>query len=292
MAHLTEAELIAYAAAKSAKVTPDKLKRWRAAKLLPLVERRGRGRASGIETLYPVEVGPWVVDLVEILSKDRSLKRAGWTLWLKGYPLNDHARAYMASYAKHADAMFYRMSRGEFDKTDPAIARIRAIPGIQSLINAGAGRPVLAADVAELNAYADKTSGGKAFPAKSEELPPRMQIWGNALSAASDQTLLQMRGEVLLLRFALEIALEREHVPPTPLLLLLWFGLTRLSPIGQAIWNALATGQMPQLLEKHRGDLEVIDSLIRIARNHLSHVTTAQYDHQGIDALDTRSIND
>ena len=39
-------------------------------------------------------------------------------------------RAYMASYAKHADAIFYRMSRGEFDKTDPAIGRIPDHSGI------------------------------------------------------------------------------------------------------------------------------------------------------------------
>ena len=46
MAYLTEAELIAYAAPKGAKVTPDKLKRWRAAKLLPPTVRRGRGRLA------------------------------------------------------------------------------------------------------------------------------------------------------------------------------------------------------------------------------------------------------
>lgn len=266
MAYFTEDELIAFAASRGAKVTPGKLKRWRAVKLLPPTVRRGRGRASGIETLYPVEAGPWVVDLVEILAKDRSLKWAGWMLWLKGYPLTHHARGFMADYARRADALFYRLARGDFDKTDPAMRRLRNIPGMRAVANAMSGQSVPLDDVAALNQFAVKAGGESVHLASPHEMPPRFNAWGDILEKVPDATLIAMRGEVLLLRLVLEVILERENVPPTPLLLLLWFGVTRLSPIGAVVANALATGQVPQLIEHYRGDLTAANELFRLLR--------------------------
>ena len=258
---LTEPDLIAYAASRGVAITSSQLKRWRAEKLLPPVARPGRGRAKGRETLYPVEAGPWVVDLARILAADRSLRRAGWAMWVKGYPLIDHARSYLVDSAERIEAFFYRLASGDFDKESPVFSEARRSAAFRVILKSGSGLPVTATDIDEYNATVESMAPGLVPPAKANEFPPRMTAWGAAIANAPDEVLRKVRDEVLILRFALEIVLDLKGAPPTAPLMLLWFGITQMTPVGQQVRReigvALATGHVSQLLDRLRPSFDV-----------------------------------
>lgn len=266
----TESELIGYAASKGAPVSPAQLKRWRQRKLLPPVTQRGLGQGRGTETLYPAEAGPWVVDLWQILAADRSIERAGWSLWLKGYPLMDHARSYLVGSAERVEALFYRLASGDFDKESPVFAEARRSAAFRAILKAGSGLPVSATDLEEYNTTVENVAPGVFPPAKADEFPPRMTAWGAAIAKAPDEVLRSVRDEVLMLRFALEIVLDLKDAPPTAPLMLLWFGVTRMSPVGQQIRReigiAVATGRVSQLLERLRPSFDVARRLLKPLR--------------------------
>jgi hypothetical protein len=267
---LTEPGLIAYAASRGVVITPSQLKRWRAEKLLPPVTRPGLGRAKGRETLYPAEAGPWVVDLAQILAADRSLSRAGWAMWLKGYPLIDYARSYLVDSAERMEAFFYRLASGDFDKESPVFAEARRRAAFRVILKAGSGLPVSAIDIDEYNTSIENMAPGLVPPAKAGEFPPRMTAWGAAIANAPDEVLRSVRDEVLILRFALEILLDLKDAPPMAPLMLLWFGVTQMTPVGQQVRReigiAVATGRVSQFLDRLRPSFDVARRVLKPLR--------------------------
>lgn len=266
----TESELIGYAASKGAPVSPAQLKRWRQRKLLPPVTQRGLGQGRGTETLYPADAGPWVVDLRQILAADRNIKRAGWSLWLNGYPLIDHARSYLVDAAERIEALFYRLASGDLDKESPVFAEARRSAAFRAILKAGSGLPVSATDLEEYNATVEHIAPGLVPPAKADEFPPRMTAWGAAIANAPDDLLRSVRDEVLMLRFALEFVLDLKDPPPAAPLMLVWFGVTRMSPAGQQLRReigiAIATGRVSQLLDRLRPSFDVARRLLKPLR--------------------------
>lgn len=267
---LTQPGLIAYATSRGVVITPSQLKRWRAEKLLPPVTRPGLGRAKGRETLYPAETGPWVVDLAQILAADRNLRRAGWAMWLKGYPLIDHARSHLVDSAGRIEAFFYRLASGDFDKDSPVFAEARRSAAFRVTLKAGSGLPVTATDLDEYNATVENLAPGLVPPAKADEFPPRMAAWGAAIAKAPDEVLRKVRDEVLILRFALEIVLDLKDAPSTAPLMLFWFGITQMTPTGQQVRReidvAVATGRISQLLDRLRPSIDVARRVLKPLR--------------------------
>jgi hypothetical protein len=68
-------------------VTPATLARWHRDGLLPLPTVRSLGRGRGTETLYPNGTEDQFVELCKFRMRNRSLDRAAWSLWWKGFTL-------------------------------------------------------------------------------------------------------------------------------------------------------------------------------------------------------------
>jgi hypothetical protein len=266
----TEPSLIAYAGSQGVKVTPAQLKRWRLAALLPPIARRGLGRGVGTETRYPIAAGRWVVDLGRVLETDRNLGRAAWSLWLKGYPLTNHARTYLLGAASRIEAFLSRIAHGDLDRDVPAFREARRSSFVRVLLNAMAGLPVSECDLTSFNASVEAVAPGKFPLTKPEGVPPRMKALGEAIASASDETLIAVRDEVLMFRLGLEFVLEMDDVPMAPLILL-WFGATRMDPAGQQMLRevkaAMANGQVPHLIERFRPAVQTVRALLKPLRD-------------------------
>lgn len=258
---ITESELIAYAVSEGARVTPAQLKRWRQAKLLPPVTRRGLGRAAGTETRYPPEAIRWTVDLWQVLQADRNLDRAAWRLWLKGYPLTEKARAYLMAVATALEGGLYRLTRGDFDP--PGTRRgVQDIPEVRASLLAMTGQPqdddaIEALD--RLVTESPRESGvvdGLDVPFTFDGLSPHITAWREALAQAPADVLLTTRDQVLLIRTVLGFVVARPDVPPTPLLFLAWFATSYVSGFGTALLDGISLAvkrrEVPQMLEEAR----------------------------------------
>lgn len=258
---MTESELIAYATSEGARVTPAQLKRWRHAKLLPPVTRRGLGRAAGTETRYPPEALRWTVDLWRALQTDRNLGRAAWRLWLKGYPLTEHARVYLITVATAFEGGLYRLSQGGFDP--PGKRRgVQDIPEVRAPLLAMTGQ---AADGDSTRAFEQliteslRESGvvdGLDTPFTFEGWSPHITAWREAVAQAPADVLLATRDQVLLMRTVLGFVVAQPDVPPTPLLFLTWFAISYVTGFGKPLLDGIALAvqnrEVPQMLEAAR----------------------------------------
>jgi len=258
---ITESELIAYATSEGARVTPAQLKRWRHAKLLPPVTRRGLGRAAGTQTLYPPEALRWTVDLWRALQTDRNLDRAAWRLWLKGYPLTEHARAYLMGVATAFEGGLFRLSQGEFDP--PGKRRgVQDVPEVRAPLLAMTGQ---APDADSTRAFDQLITeslreggvvDGLDTPFTFDGLSPHITAWREALAQAPADVLLATRDQVLLLRTVLGFVVAKPDVPPTPLLFLAWFATSYVTGFGKHLLDGIALAvknrEVPQMLEEAR----------------------------------------
>lgn len=258
---LSESEIITYARSEGVRVTRDQLKRWRRAGLFPSVERRGLGRGRGTASLYPPGAERWAVDLARALEGKRNLAEAAWSLWLKGYPLADHARRHIQAVATVFEGALYRWERGEFDLDSATARRTRKHPmvraGLRSMIGATPETPDLLFMWSSLmGTPAPATPEGVAEVAKTFN-PARMgmpiRAWSDALGRAPEATLNRVRDEVLLLRMVLDAWNGEPESRVKPVHVLLWFGLTRASTEGRRLFRvltvAIGRGHVPQLVE-------------------------------------------
>lgn len=67
----------------------DQLHRWQQAGVIPSPTKRGLGRGSGSTVTYPSGTAAQTIALCQELKQDRSLKRAGWRVWWRGFPVSE-----------------------------------------------------------------------------------------------------------------------------------------------------------------------------------------------------------
>ena len=255
----TESELIVFARSQGVIVSSDQLKRWRKAKLLPPVRRRGLGRGAGTETLYPPEALPWVVELARTLQADRHLGRAAWRLWLKGYPLTELARKYAMECATMLEGGLYRYARGEFTRPWEK-GRAHTVPEVRAPLLALTRQPSEPSSTEAFDRLLSESIQEARLGGASEAsftfdgLPFDIRSWREALKTAPPDVLLATRDQVLLLRTVFGFLLGRDDAPPTVLLFLVWFVLTYVSGFGTALLDGIARAikdrAVPQLLEE------------------------------------------
>lgn len=263
---LTESQIITYAAGEGVRLTSEQLKRWRKAGVFPSPSRHGLGRGKGTISIYPDGADRWAVELARELETRRSLSAAAWGLWLKGYPLTSQARKQIDRALPRLVASFDRWARGEFDLKGALVKRGRKHPVI------GVGARMLSGGVSR---ETDLREAWKLLGDDGED-PSRewldqlattghglsLQEWGVALRSAPDETLDQVRDEVLLGLLIMDTLSDSTHAAPSPLDILLWFGLSRVAPGGKSFLETLrseiAAGHVPQVVSQLRDLLPIV----------------------------------
>lgn len=108
---ITRDDLLAFLKREGCRVSPYQLLRWHDWGLLPQPRREGLGRGKGTASYYPRTAALQARTLARLLAKRRSLRQAGWELWVLGFPVTAWARELLLGDLEEHQRQLQKMER-------------------------------------------------------------------------------------------------------------------------------------------------------------------------------------